>query len=324
QVFLKRTALLKKLGLGYLSLDRESTTLSNGEAQRIRLASQIETGLRGILYVLDEPSAGLHQRDNKQLLDILHLLRDNGNTVIVVEHDEETIRNADHLIDIGPGPGIYGGEVLFCGAVEKLLKYDLTRQLASPAAASLKKSRTYAFLSGRETLEFPAKNRPQTGKFLQIMGAKKHNLKSIDVPFQLAALNVVTGVSGAGKSTLVHDILANCLKKHPHGAGTQPGENPIITGLEWVDKVVEIDQAPIGRTPRSNPATYTKLFDHIRDLFASLPESRRRKWDKGRFSFNVTGGRCETCEGAGLQQIGRHFLGTVEVICENCGGKRFN
>jgi excinuclease ABC subunit A len=315
EVFLQRTSLLRKLGLGYLTLDRESTTLSGGEAQRIRLTTQVGTGLRGILYVLDEPSIGLHHRDNERLLEMLRLLRDNGNTVLVVEHDEDTIRSADRLIDIGPGAGVHGGEILFNGPLQSLLKEE---------GKGTEKSRTRAFLTGTESIPVPSRRRTGNGNVLRVVGAEEHNLKNIDVPFRLGVLNVVTGVSGAGKSTLVHDILANFLKNRLHRAGTSPGKHREIAGVEFIDKVIEIDQAPIGRTPRSNPATYTKLFDHVRDLFASLPQAGERKWDKGRFSFNVKGGRCESCEGAGLQQIGMHFLGNVDVVCDECGGKRFN
>jgi excinuclease ABC subunit A len=319
EIFLKRSVLLKKLGLGYLTLDRESTTLSTGEIRRLRLAAQVGSGLRGVMYVLDEPSVGLHPRDNQRLLEILRQLRDNGNTVIVVEHDEETIRSADWLIDIGPAAGVHGGEILFNGPTEKLLEPD-----APDTYPLVKNSKTRAFMTGTETIEIPLRRRTGTGKILKITGAQEHNLKNIDVPFRLGVLNVVSGVSGAGKSTLVHDILANTLKKLLHKAAARPGKHKKIEGIEFIDKVIEIDQSPIGRTPRSNPATYTKLFDHIRDLFALLPESKARKWSKGRFSFNVKGGRCETCEGAGVRQIGMHFLGNVDAVCEECEGKRFN
>jgi excinuclease ABC subunit A len=315
--FLERTSLLLELGLGYLTLDRESTTLSGGEAQRIRLAAQVGAGLRGVLYILDEPSVGLHPRDNARLLGILRRLRDNGNTVIVVEHDEDTIRSADRLIDIGPGAGALGGEILFNGSVDDLMK----RETKDP---NLERSRTRAFLTGAESIPVPKQRRKGNGNRLTVLGAEEHNLKNIDVPFLLGAMNVVTGVSGAGKSTLVHDILANSLKKYLHGATISPGKHRGIEGIEWIDKIIEVDQSPIGRTPRSNPATYTKLFDHIRDLFASLPESKARNWDKGRFSFNVKGGRCESCQGAGLQQVGMFFLGDVDVVCDECGGKRFH
>jgi len=319
ETILQRTSLLIKLGLGYLTLDRESTTLSGGEAQRIRLSTQIGTGLRGILYTLDEPSIGLHQRDNQRLLEMLCQLRDNGNTVVVVEHDEQTMRHADCLMDIGPAAGIHGGQILFNGPLQELL---------SPQATTtwplLSQSRTRAFLTGSETIPVPPQRRTGSGRFLSLQGATLHNLKAIDVSFPLGVFNVVTGVSGAGKSTLVHHILANAISHTLHRTHT-PLENCLtIEGVEYIDKIIEIDQAPIGRTPRSNPATYTKLMDLFRDLFAALPLAVERKWPKGRFSFNVSGGRCESCEGAGLQQIGMHFLGNVAVVCDQCGGKRFN
>jgi excinuclease ABC subunit A len=316
---LGRCQLLIDLGLGYLTLDRESTTLSGGEAQRIRLATQMSTGLRGILYTLDEPSIGLHHSDNQRLLDLLKQLRDNGNTVVLVEHDEETMLQADRLIDIGPAAGKKGGEILFNGTPQELLKEDVLQDF--PAAG---RSRTRAFLTGKETIATPTHRRQGNGNMLTVTGATQNNLKNISVSFKLATLNVVTGVSGAGKSSLVHDILANQLKRQLHQANTQPGKFESITGIEYIDKVIEIDQSPIGRTPRSNPATYTKVFDHIRDLFAQVPQAKARKWSKGRFSFNVKGGRCEGCEGAGIKQIGMHFLGNVDVLCDQCSGKRFN
>ena len=299
---LRRIGVLRRLGLGYLTLDRESTTLSGGEAQRIRLANQAGCGLRGILYVVDEPSMGLHPRDNRRLLEVLRLLRDNGNTVVAVEHDEETIRSADWLVDIGPGAGVHGGELLFSGPGEELLHSDDER---------LDRSRTRAFLTGREANEPPKARRAGNGHFLRIPNACARNLKGISPEFRLGAFNVLTGVSGAGKSTLLEETLARW----------DGGELP---GRERLDKVIVVDQSPIGRTPRSNPATYTGLFDQIRDLFASLPEAKARGFDKGRFSFNVSGGRCEACGGAGSQQVGMHFLGAFDVRCEVCGGKRFN
>ncbi|MGI5864831.1 MAG: excinuclease ABC subunit UvrA [Myxococcales bacterium] len=299
---LRRIGLLRRLGLGYLTLDRESTTLSGGEAQRIRLASQVGCGLRGILYILDEPSMGLHPRDNRRLLEVLRLLRDNGNTVVAVEHDEETIRSADWLIDIGPGAGVHGGELLFSGPGHELLRSSDER---------LDRSRTRAFLTGREANEQPKSRRAGNGHLLRVPSACARNLKGISPEFRLGAFNVLTGVSGAGKSTLLEEILARW----------DGGELP---GRERLDKVIVVDQSPIGRTPRSNPATYTGLFDLIRDLFASLPEAKARGFDKGRFSFNVSGGRCEACGGAGCQQVGMHFLGVFDVRCEACGGKRFN
>jgi len=314
---IKKTELLAKLGLGHLTLARESTTLSQGESQHIRLVNQAITGLRGVLYVLDEPSVGLHIRDNRRLIEMLKMLRNNGNTVVVVEHDEETIRNADWIIDLGPAAGKAGGEILFNGPVHKLID-------PKTPASRLQKSRTRAFLTGKEKINIPASRRSGNGKILMITGASQHNLKNINIDFKLGMLNVVTGVTGAGKSTLVHNILARALKKHLQSGTEQPGQYRKMQGWEFIDKVIEIDQKPIGRTPWSNTATYTKMFDLIRSLFASLPESRRRKWSKGRFSFNVKGGRCEACQGGGIRQIGMHFLGTAEVICEQCHGKRFN
>ena len=305
---LKRTDLLLRLGLGYLTLDRESTTLSGGEAQRIRLASQAGSGLRGILYVLDEPTVGLHPHETARLLAVLKELRDNGNTVLVVEHDEAVIAAADHIIDLGPGAGIEGGRVLFSGSPEGLA--------ALPPGVSL----TRDYLTGELRVPEPSKRRLGTGAIF-LSGVRKHNLKDIDVSFALGAFNVVTGLSGAGKSTLVRHVLAARLRDGRSGPGTD------AAGLRIegrAGKIVEIDQSPIGRTPRSNPATYTGISDRIRDLFASRPEAAARGWGKGRFSFNVKGGRCETCQGAGLLQIGMHFLGDVEVVCPECEGKRFN
>lgn len=316
QAFLQRTALLSKLGLGHLSLDRESTTLSGGEAQRIHLASQVGSPLRGILYILDEPSIGLHHRDNRRLLDVLDKLRADGGTVLVVEHEEEIIRAADRIIDIGPAAGTLGGELLFNGPIHELLE-------KTPEDHPLRRSRTHRFLTGLDAIPVPGTRRSGSGS-LTVLGARQHNLKNIDVSFRLGALNVVTGVSGAGKSTLVHHILGNSLRKQLHNAQTQPGEHREIQGAGSLNKVIDIDQTPIGRTPRSNPATYVKLFDHVRDLFAAQEEAKKHKWGKGRFSFNVKGGRCDTCEGAGVQQIGMHFLGDVEAICPQCSGKRFN
>jgi excinuclease ABC subunit A len=305
---LKRTALLIRLGLGYLTLDRESGTLSEGEAQRIRLANQAGGGLRGVLYVLDEPTVGLHPSDTEKLLDVLRELRDSGNTLLVVEHDETVIRAADHLIDLGPGAGVDGGRVLYSGPPEGIVEL--------PAGSGP----TRDHLAGDLAIPVPAKRRQGKGA-IAVTGARMHNLKNIDVRFHLGAFNVVTGVSGAGKSTLVKRVLAARLREGRLGAGADASA-VAIDGR--VAKIVEIDQSPIGRTPRSNPATYTGLSDRIRDLFAGLPEARRRGWDKGRFSFNVKGGRCESCQGAGLIQIGMHFLGDVEVVCPDCGGRRFN
>jgi excinuclease ABC subunit A len=296
-----RCEVLERLGLGYLTLDRESTTLSAGEAQRIRLARQAGLGLAGVLYVLDEPSVGLHPRDTGRLLDVLGHLRDAGNTVLVVEHDEQTIRHADWIVDVGPGAGHEGGEILYSGPAQ-----GFTSAAGTALAPRLGESRTHAFLSGRERIAVPAHRRAGTGT-LQVSGITKHNLHDVAVEFRLGAFNVVTGVSGAGKSTLVEETIRR----------VQDQRGPI-------DKVIAIDQAPIGRTPRSNPATYTGLFDAVRARFAAEPEAVAAGFDKGRFSFNVAGGRCDACEGAGVQQVGMQFLGTVAVVCEACAGRRFN
>ncbi|MDP4281582.1 MAG: excinuclease ABC subunit UvrA [Bacteroidota bacterium] len=306
--------ILEHLGLQYLSLARESTTLSGGESQRLRLAGQVGNGLSGMIYIFDEPSIGLHPRDTGQLLNILESLRDTGNTVIVVEHDDEFIRRADRIVDIGPGPGASGGEILFNESREGL------GNLSSEMTA---KSRTLAFLRSVEKFEIPAERHPGNG-ILSVSGAEEHNLKRIDVSFLLEALNVVTGVSGAGKSTLTHDILGKFLQKKLNGSNEEPGKYKAITGWEKISKVITVDQSPIGKTPRSNPATYTGLSDPIRDLFATQALSRERGYDKSRFSFNTEGGRCEACQGAGFRQIGMHFMGNVEVPCETCDGKRFN
>ena len=325
---IRRIGLLQKLGLGYLTTCRVSTSLSGGEVQRMRLATQAGTGLSGILYIFDEPSVGLHPRDTMRMIKILEDLRDNGNTVIVVEHEEEFIRHADWLIDIGPGAGINGGEVLFNISADRI--DDLPE-------SEIRKSRTLSFLKGYERIDLPPRRRepacpasPAGGrqgrdaKEIEILGATHHNLKNINVSFRLVALNVVTGVSGAGKSTLVNDILGNFLRKKLHGSFTNPGGYKEIKGWENISKVISIDQAPIGRTPRSNPATYTGLSDLIRDLFANQPEARARGYDKSRFSFNTEGGRCDSCGGAGYLQMGMHFMGSVEVLCEECEGRRFN
>jgi excinuclease ABC subunit A len=305
-----RLKFLLDVGLDYLSMSRGTATLSGGEAQRIRLASQIGSGLVGVLYVLDEPSIGLHQRDNRRLLETLVRLRDLGNTVIVVEHDEETIRAADHVVDIGPGAGEHGGEVVYSGPVDGLLR----------TAASV----TGRYLTGERSIPVPEKRRPGSGDELVVRGAREHNLHGVDVAFPLGCLVAVTGVSGSGKSTLVNDILLQSMLAQVHRARTTPGQHRGIDGVQYVDKVVDIDQSPIGRTPRSNPATYTGLFDHVRKLFAQAPEAKVRGYQPGRFSFNVRGGRCEACAGDGTIKIEMHFLPDVYVPCEVCGGARYN
>jgi len=305
-----RLAFLIEVGVSYLTLDRPVTSLSGGEGQRIRLATQIGSKLRGVLYVLDEPSIGLHPRDNRRLLDTLGALRDMGNTILVVEHDEETIRSADHIVDLGPGAGRDGGRVVAAGDIEEIQK--------QPG------SLTGRYLSGEMRIECPASRRQSNGKFLVVKGARHNNLKDLTVDFPLGLFIGVTGVSGSGKSSLVGDILYRALSRKLHRALTDPGEHDAILGIEHVDKVIEIDQSPIGRTPRSNPATYTGLFSHIRDLFSLLPESRIRGYKPGRFSFNVKGGRCETCQGDGLRRIEMNFLPDVRVLCEACRGKRYN
>jgi excinuclease ABC subunit A len=305
---LKKTDLLERLGLGYLRLDRNADTLSGGETQRIRLAAQAGSGLRGVLYILDEPTAGLHPADTARLLDLLAELRDNGNTILVVEHDEDVMRAADNLLDLGPGPGEAGGRILFSGPASELI--------ALPRGTSP----TRDYLAGDRIPPISSAKAEGTGR-IWVRGARKHNLRGIDVEFRLGALNVVTGVSGAGKSTLVHHVLADRLRAGRLGPGPD-ADGLVLDGR--AGRIIEIDSSPIGRTPRSNPATYTKISDRIRDLFAALPESRARGFDKGRFSFNVSGGRCETCQGAGLLQIGMHFLGDVDIVCPDCEGRRFN
>jgi excinuclease ABC subunit A len=311
---IQRIDLLIQLGLGYLTSDRVSTSLSGGEAQRLKLATQAGTELSGILYIFDEPSVGLHPRDTLRMVKMLEDLRDNGNSVIVVEHEEEFIRHADWIIDIGPGAGINGGAILLSIPVKEI--DDLPE-------SEVKKSRTLAFLKGVEKIELPPQRR-KGAKEIELFGATHHNLKNINIRFQLEALNVVTGVSGAGKSSLVNDILGNFLRNKLHGSSTPVGTHKEITGCEPITKVISIDQSPIGRTPRSNPATYTGLFDLIRDLFAGQPEAKVKGFGKGHFSFNTAGGRCDSCEGAGYLQIGMHFMGNVEVFCEICEGRRFN
>lgn len=305
-----RLCFLQRVGLGYITLDRSSSTLSGGEGQRIRLATQIGSQLRGVLYVLDEPSIGLHPRDNQRLLDTLSALRDLGNTVLVVEHDEETIRRADYVVDLGPGAGAHGGEIVAVGNADQV--------------ASNPNSITGLYICGRRKISVPAERRTPNGKYLKIEGARANNLKEINVSLPLGLLTVVTGVSGSGKSTLIEDILYRALARHLYGSLTEPGSYATLEGLEYIDKVIEIDQSPIGRTPRSNPATYTGLFTPIRELYAMLPESRERGYKPGRFSFNVKGGRCEGCDGDGMKRIEMNFLPDVYVLCDVCRGARYN
>jgi excinuclease ABC subunit A len=306
----KRLRFLENVGLGYLTLDRRSDTLSGGEEQRVRLATQIGSGLSGVIYVLDEPSIGLHPRDVSKLIRTIKDLRDLGNTVLVVEHDEETIRSADWIIDLGPGAGVYGGEVVAYGTLE-----DIT---SNPSSI------TGAYLSGRKSIPLPRARRQPKGEYIKIVGARANNLKNITVKIPLGLLVVVTGVSGSGKSTLIFDILYKALAKNLYGSREDPGEHTAIYGMEYIDRVIDVDQSPIGRTPRSNPATYTGVFTHIRDFYAKLPEAKARGFKPQHFSFNMKGGRCEACEGEGYIRIEMHFLPDVYVPCEVCKGTRYN
>ena len=306
----QRLQFLIDVGLEYLTLSRGAGTLSGGEAQRIRLATQIGSGLTGVLYILDEPSIGLHQRDNDKLIATLKKLRDIGNTLIVVEHDEDTMYAADQIIDIGPGAGVYGGQVLAQGTAEEI--------------KNVSESITGQYLSGRKKILVPKKRRKSNGKAIEVIGAKENNLKNINVKFPLGVFTCVTGVSGSGKSTLVNEVLYKTIAKELNGSNEKPGKCKEVKGLENIDKIINIDQSPIGRTPRSNPATYTGVFDSIREIFATTNEAKLRGYEKGRFSFNMPGGRCEACSGDGILRIEMHFLPDIYVPCEVCKGKRYN
>ena len=310
QEITNRLQFLKDVGLEYLTLDRLASTLSGGEAQRIRLATQIGSKLTGVLYVLDEPSIGLHQRDNQKLINTLKNMRDLGNSVLVVEHDEETMMESDYIIDIGPGAGEHGGNVVACGTPSEVMAND--------------NSLTGKYLSGKLKIENKTSYRKGNGKFVKIVGAKEHNLKNIDVKIPLGTMTIVTGVSGSGKSTLVNDVFLNAIKQQLGRVRVKPGAHKKILGLDNIDKVVEISQDPIGRTPRSNPATYTGVFDDIRALFTTTKEAKMYGFEKNRFSFNVKGGRCEACRGDGVKKIEMHFLPDVYVPCEVCHGTRYN
>lgn len=305
-----RAMFLRDVGLDYLNLSRKAGTLSGGEAQRIRLATQIGSALVGVLYVLDEPSIGLHQRDNDRLITTLRHLTDLGNTLIVVEHDEDTMREADYVIDIGPGAGIHGGEIVAQGTLDEIIENE--------------NSITGQYLSGKKQILLPETTREGNGSFIEIVKASENNLKNIDVKFPLGKFTCITGVSGSGKSTLINDILYKGVASKVNRLKQRAGKHKEIKGIESIDKVINIDQSPIGRTPRSNPATYTGVFDFIRDIFASTNEAKARGYKKGRFSFNVKGGRCEACKGDGIIKIEMHFLPDVYVPCEICKGERYN
>ncbi|MBQ3049852.1 MAG: excinuclease ABC subunit UvrA, partial [Oscillospiraceae bacterium] len=305
-----RLSFLKNVGLEYLTLSRPAETLSGGESQRIRLATQIGSSLVGVLYILDEPSIGLHQRDNDKLISALKNLRDIGNTLIIVEHDDDTMLAADHIVDIGPGAGVHGGEIVCSGTLEDIKNCE--------------RSITGQYLCGKRVIPIPASRREGNGSFLEIKGAREHNLKNLNIKFPLGTFCVVTGVSGSGKSSLVNEILYKSLAAKLNGAHTRPGDHDDIEGLENLDKIIGIDQSPIGRTPRSNPATYTGVFNDIRNLFAETADAKMHGYNASRFSFNVKGGRCEACEGDGIIKIEMHFLPDVYVPCEVCKGKRYN